>query len=491
VGVISIIIAARSGSLMTPAIVNLKTQESVSSRTLEERIKRVEAGLLPSVFIQGLPRVSRTLNEAMKVDGITGVSVAVVNSYELEWARGYGLAEAKGTQPITPETLFQAGSISKTLTTVAALYFVEKGKLSLDEDVNGKLVSWKVPTNDFTREQSVTLRRLLSHSAGMTVHGFDGYRPGEPLPTLVQILNGERPAKNEPVRVNYVPGSRFRYSGGGMLVVQRLLEEITSKPFPQIIKEVIFDKVGMKHSYFLQPLTEELGRSAATGHERDILPGKWTTKPELGAAGLWTTPSDLARFMIELQKAKLGRSNQILSTAMVTQMFTPQNELFGLGVHLKDGDTPTWFVHGGITEGFRAEMVGSIEGGKGAVVMINSPRQPILYEITRSTAKEYSWPNFLPKERTVATLDPAVYQAYVGKYLDPEGPPGATLNVTFAGGKLRFNNQEALPEFPSNFFLVSNNADLTFLKDGQGKVKELRLKFNHVPGIIIARKIQP
>ena len=211
----------------------------------EERVRRVEAGLLPAAYIKGTSPAA-ALAERMKFFKIPGVSVAVVNDGRVEWARGFGVRDAAGAEPVVPETLFQAGSISKPVAALAALRLVQEGKLALDEDVNAKLVSWKVPENEFTKEQKVTLRRLLTHNAGLTVHGFPGYTADATVPTVVQILNGEKPANTAAIRVDTVPGKIWRYSGGGYTVMQQLVADVAKRPFAEVAKRLVLDPAGMK-----------------------------------------------------------------------------------------------------------------------------------------------------------------------------------------------------------------------------------------------------
>jgi len=172
------------------------------------------------------------------------VSIALINDGRIEWARGYGTLEAAGKATVTPETLFQAASISKSLTAMVTLRLVEQGKLDLDSDVNKRLVSWKVPENEFTKEQKVTVRRLLAHTAGVTVPGFLGYEVGETLPTLRQILDGEKPANSAPIRVDMTPGGKFRYAGGGYVILQQLIMDVSGKSFPELMQKTLLHQLG-------------------------------------------------------------------------------------------------------------------------------------------------------------------------------------------------------------------------------------------------------
>src|SRR5580658_272790 len=290
--------------------------EQASSRRADPedaRIGRIERGLLPAAIIRGQPLPVMTLADRMKYYSVPGLSIAFFEHGQVAWARGYGLADVAADKPVTPATLFQAASDSKSVTALAALRLVQERKLNLDEDVNVKLKSWKVPDNEFTKNEKVTLRRLLSHTAGVTVGGFAGYKAGDPLPTTVQILNGEKPANNEAVRVARTPGKEFRYSGGGYVVVQLLLMDVTGKSFPALMHDLVFQPLGMTHSTFGEPLPRRLWPNAALPYDAhgEPIQGGWHTYPEMAPAGLWTTPSDLARFANEIEKSYSGQSKLI------------------------------------------------------------------------------------------------------------------------------------------------------------------------------------
>ena len=233
----------------------------------------------------------------MRKRQVAGLSLAIIQDGKIVKARGYGVTERSGDSPVTTATLFQAGSISKSVSALGALRLVEQSKLALDEDVNARLVTWKVPVNEFTKEKKVTLRGLLSHTAGLTVHGFPGYATDDPVPTVVQILDGAKPANTKPIRVDFVPGSQWRYSGGGYTVMQQMIVDVTGAPFPRFMREAVLGPLAMKDSTFEQPLPAGTAKQTASGHVGDRSPvkGRWHIYPEMAAAGLWTTPSDLVR----------------------------------------------------------------------------------------------------------------------------------------------------------------------------------------------------
>ena len=343
--------------------------------------------------VPGEPEPLRlTLQRWMELYKIPGVSVAVFDQQKLVWAKAYGVKEAGRPDLVTLDTLFQAGSISKPVTAMAALRYVEAGRWSLDEPINERLVSWKLPANDLQKDQRVTLRRLLSHNAGTTVHGFPGYAVGAPVPTVVQVLDGEPPANTAPVRVDIAPGSKVRYSGGGTTIVQLMMTDQLKKPFPAIMAETVLNPLGMTHSSYEQPLPAGRAAMTASGTRSggQVVEGRWHVYPEMAAAGLWTTPSDLARVAIEVSLAHAGRSSRVLSQAMTRQMLTPQAEDFGLGFAVDPDDDA--FGHNGADEGFQAYLRAFVGSGRGVVIMANSDNGfAIFNRLADSIGRAYGW----------------------------------------------------------------------------------------------------
>lgn len=272
--------------------------------SVEERIGRVQNGLLPPVVIQGESSNGLKLADEMAAMHVPGVSIAMIHGGKIEWARGFGVASVGGA-PVTRETLFQAASISKPVAALAVLRFVESGKIRLDADVNQYLKSWKVPAS-----QIVTVRELLTHSAGLTVHGFAGYAAGEPVPTLLQVLNGEKPANSAAIRVDVKPGTVWRYSGGGYVVAQQMLEDLSGEAFPKLMQDTVLGPIGMTRSTYEQPLPKGRLGEAAIPYRSDGKPveGGPHTYPEMAPAGLWTTPSDLARYALQVQSTLADRT---------------------------------------------------------------------------------------------------------------------------------------------------------------------------------------
>ena len=456
-------------------------------------VQRIENGLLTAIVLHGQPAAMQ-LTDRMAYYRVPGVSIAIVNNGKIDWAKGYGVLEARGTNAVTALTLFQAASISKPLAAMAALSLVQAGKLSLDENVNLKLKSWQVPDNEFTKDQKVTLRRLLNHSAGLNVEDVGSYAADEPLPTLAQALDGVKPAHSPPIRVDVVPGTKWRYSGGGYSVVQQLLIDVTGKPFAELMQELVLRRIGMTHSTFDQPLPHNLEAIAATGHDMkgEPLNGRWHIFPQAAAAGLWTTPTDLAQFAIELQKSYDGRSNRVLSVDMTREMLRKQVGGYGLGLWLGGKEKITNFSHAGQNEGYTCILVDYLDTGKGAVIMTNGDRGSGLFnEILRAIAREYGWPDYQPIEKTVADVDPAMYRSYVGDY----DVNGILTTITTDGQQLFALASPLGPEpvrlYPSaedRFFLLEQDVDLAFLKDTPGHVTEMRATVNGQT--VAARKVK-
>ncbi|UCF20251.1 MAG: serine hydrolase [Gemmatimonadota bacterium] len=432
----------------------------------EPHILAVENALQPTVVISGEPVETATLAERMERHKVPAVSIAVINGGAIEWARAYGMADVEEQRPATARTLFQAASISKPVAALAALKFVRDGALQLDQNVNDVLTSWKIPENEHTAVKPVTLRGLLTHSAGTTVSGFPGYERDDSIPSTIGVLDGE--GNTVPIRVDIDPGSQWRYSGGGYTVVQQLLTDVAGKPFPQIMQETVLGPIGMRESTYEQPLPEPRWADAATAYREDgtAVEGKWHVYPEMAAAGLWTTPSDLARFAIEVQKEYAGTSETVLSADMARQMLTPDGNSWGLGPPISgDGER---FSHGGSNEGFRCYFFATIDGDHGAVVMTNSDSGgELMNEILITLAKEYGWSGYEPVEKTVAAVSPGLLGEYAGRY-ELEELGVITLEADERGlwaDVPTMGRVELLPESDTEFFSREDGTKITFRRE--------------------------
>ena len=444
------------------------------------RISRVLAGLRPPVEIEGKPNQRWTLAERMTNYKVPGVSIAVIEGGRIAWARGFGVKEAGKSDPVTPTTLFQAASISKPVAATAMLRLVEGGTLSLDTNVNKYLTSWKVPDNKFTATEKVTLRRIVSHTAGLTVHGFPGYATTDPIPTVVQVLDGAKPANTAPVRVDTTPGAIERYSGGGTTIMQQLLVDVTGKPFPALMEELVLGPVGMTSSTYEQPIPAARASEAAHAHTQDgkPIPGGWHVYPEMAPAGLWTTPTDLLKWAIAITDARAGRSTSLLSQGMTQQMLTAQKNEVGLGPFVGGTGRNFHFGHGGANEGFHSQLVMYPELGVGAAVMTNGDGGPMLIsEVLRSLAAEYGWPDYGAERVTALTLDAKTVAGLVGTYM----VQGLEAKVEQDSGRLMLRvarqlpEQELIPKSDTSFVMASLGWQVSFKRDASGRATAISL----------------
>lgn len=451
----------------------------VTSPEIERRIQHVTSGLIGGVVIKGDEHANHTLADRMKELKVAGVSIAVIHEGKIEWARGFGV-RSMGGPPVTADTMFQAASISKPLTAMAVLRLVQQGKLSLDTDVNTYLTSWKLPSDPVTAGKPITLRELLTHTGGITVHGFPGYATNEPVPNLRQVLNGEKPTNTAAIRSEAAPGINWNYSGGGYTIMQQVLIDVTGEPFPKLLHDSVLAPIGMKQSTYDQPLPQALQEFAATPYQGDGKPveGGAHTYPEMAAAGLWTTPTDLAHYAIEVEQSLDGKANHVVSADTTRQMLTPGLGHWGLGLQIGGAASNPYFSHGGANAGFQDIFVAYEKGGEGAVVMTNGDAGGLLGdEVMHSIAAEYGWPDYHPIVRAAVQIDPKILAEYVGTF---ELQPGFNIVVTVENGQLitQATGQGKVPlyaESETKFFPTMFPADIEFSKDDHGKVTYLVL----------------
>lgn len=440
------------------------------------KIEEVETGLGPEIVF--VTDTTWTIEERMEHYGVPGVSMAVIRDFKVDWARAYGFADRESQTPVTTETLFQAASISKPTTGLAVLKCVEEGLLSLDADVNTMLKSWRLPDNEFTDSASVTITWLLSHRAGVTVGGFPGYTMLEPHPTLIQILDGEPPANTPPIRVDIIPGTRWRYSGGGYCILQQLLVDTLGKPFPEIMRESVLEPLGMTNSTFELPLGAGRAPYAATAYPNADKPAdvKWHVYPEMAAAGLWTTPGDLAKMIIEVQLSLKGRSNRVLSQEMQSKMLTRvDGGRSGLGFGITQIGTGEYFAHSGGNYGFACNAIGHFSDGNGLVVMTNGARgHQLRQEILNSVGRAYGWEGVLPRYEVLA-VDNETLDRYTGKY---RIHPDAVIAVRRDGGRMlvKRTGQPETRMFPiseQTLVIKGRNERYIFAQDGEGPAHQV------------------
>lgn len=475
---VKLLVFAASIVALWHAVGPFASDESTNVTDTDAKVEKIINGLLPAGLVKGQAVPRMTLADRMKYYNIPEVSIAFFKDGRVNWARGYGLADKTINRPVTPDTLFQAASISKSVTAFAALRLVQQGRLSLDEDVNHKLTSWKVPDNEFTRNERVTLRRLLSHTAGMTVPSVGGFQSGEYMPTTVQVLNGEK-TSNEPVRVDRVPGKEFRYSGGGYVVVQQLMMDVTGKSFPTLMHDLVFEPLGMTHSTFEAPLPKSLWPEAAQPY--DAAHNGWYFYAAMAPAGLWTTPSDLCLFAIGVAKAYGGHSD-LLPQALAREMLTYQSdEIYGLGFALGQRGHAMRFWHSGANGGYQSLFDAYPDVGEGSAVMTNGAGGlGLILEIQRAIAEEYGWPDGRMEIHTLANVSPSTLRVFPGAYLF-----GGLFKmvVTLDNGQLYLQYgpfgdkpQKLFPESETRFFMTTAPFEIEFQREADGSVKKAKCR---------------
>lgn len=398
--------------------------------SLQQRIKEVENNLMPYVPVKGF--AGWNINDRMKYYQVPGLSIAVIKDFRIDWIKAYGMADTIKKTAVTTETMFSAGSISKFVMAITALKLVEEGKIALDSPINHYLRSWKIPENEFTQKTPVTLRMLLSHKAGTSQTSYFGFTPDQtPFPSIVQILKGDKIAESRSVVVNSEPNKEFRYSGGGSMIAQLALMDITGRSFADLTQELLFDQLAMRNSTFEQPVPSKYaGKTSWAYSAASWFKGVPYVYPQQAAAGLYSTPADLANLFIDVQKSYRGEG-KILSQATVKKMLTPQvkvsdggyKEEMGIGPFLiqrTDNTDPKgiYFEFTGVNAGFLAYGIASAEDGNGVIVMLNSgdDQNGIGKEIRRSVAKTYQWVNYLPEEIQPIQLTEDALEKLTGRY---------------------------------------------------------------------------
>jgi CubicO group peptidase (beta-lactamase class C family) len=395
---------------LAAACTQLPHQDQVYTKDIEDKISQVETHLCAS------PADSNawTLSDRMKYYQVEGLSIAVVHNFEVEWARGYGWADVSEHRPVTTRTLFQAGSISKSLNAVGVMLLVQRHQLDLNADINTYLKGWKFPYDSVPKGRKITLGNLLSHTGGLSIHGFPGYVRGDSIPTVEEILDGKKPANTGAVRSIAEPGTKFIYSGGGITISQLIAHDVTGQPYAGFMAHDVLQPMGMVNSSYTQPPPESPDRATdratdrptdrATGYLRGdaVVPGKYHIYPEQAAAGLWTTPTDLGKYIVETQLAYEGKSTKVLDQATTRTRLSPYIDSIdasgtrtGMGVFLFQRGGRHYFNHNGSDVGFLSSYYGCLESGDGVVVMINNDiNNTLLKEVINSVARVYHWEGF-------------------------------------------------------------------------------------------------
>ena len=444
----------------------------VAKDSVGASMRSFEAGLRPAVSVEGEPQVRWRIEDRMAHWKIPGVSIAVIRDGRIAWSKAYGVKTAGTTDRVDTSTVFSVGSLSKVGTAAVTLRLVDAGRLDLDRNVNDYLKRWQVPKAAYLALRPVTLAGLMSHSAGLTLDGFPDFKPGESLPGVLDTLEGKPPSKTEPVRVFYVPGSAYSYSGGGTTVEQLLIEDVTGMPFAAAAKQFVFEPLGMSRSTYENPLPEAHG-NIAHAHDDEgrptALPRGWEAMPEMAASGLWTTPSDYARMVIAFIQSNRAPSGFLAPTTARRMMTEVGHSQAGLGPFLDGHGMTRRFSHSGSNDSYQAWMEGHLATGDGVVIFTNGANGwDLLPELRRAVAVAEGWfdsgtvtvPRVALSEVELKELE-GLYEVSASRDVmatrtEIEIPPVA-LRVASQGGRLRVGQagegggSEFLPEDPTHF----------------------------------------
>jgi CubicO group peptidase (beta-lactamase class C family) len=408
-------------------LIGCSQRQAPPAVTPASHAERIERRLIAPDYAKPIPADHATLQDRLAYWHVPGVSIAVINNGKVEWARGYGIADLQTGRQVDEHTLFHGASLSKMVNAVTVLCFVQQGRLDLDKPVNEQLKSWQLPASEFTRTTPITLRRLLSHTAGMSMQYFGlGFSATQPAVPLLDVLNGKPPA-TQPVKVEEQPGKRFHYSGGAIAISQLMLEEASGgEPYPRIVQKTVFGPLGMTESTFEQKLPAEIEARTAPGFKAGKrVNGPERTYPAMSGAGLWTTPQDFCKLIIEIQRAATNQRANILSPGAAEVMLTPYVEnqknasglksTVGIGCFLAGSAKARngTFYHAGSHAGYACYAIGRIDAGQGVVVMTNGDDAfDLIAEIVQTVGAEYRWPDyhFVPPPRAAkaaTTTSPA------------------------------------------------------------------------------------
>jgi len=438
----------------------------------KSRIRKVDHGLLRAIFLKGQRPEKLSLGSRMEFYKVPGVGLAVLDRSRLEWARGYGVRDEHSREPVTPDTMFQAGALGRPVAAFAALKLVDEGRLELDGDVNSGLRRMKIPAPGPGSAGKVTLRGLLSQDRAVPETGLPGYAPDAPPPSLMVLLEEGLPSAPPALDVQ-TDGACYAY-------LQALLEDVTSKAFPALAKESVLDPLGLRNSTFAAPLPGSMRTAAASGHGRDGRPeaGKWLDYPAAAVSGFWSTPSDLAAFASDVLETAMSKGGRALSPGLARAMLTPQSENSGFGFVIDGAGQDVRFRLEGRTRGFRSALVVYPYKGQGAVVMTNSENGALLIEeVLRAVSAAYEWPDYKPLERPLFRLDPSIYQQYVGRY---QVTPEYALDVTYEDYYLVIRPTGQAPtrffvDSQTFFFSIDPYVRIQFVSDDKGRVTGLVL----------------
>jgi CubicO group peptidase (beta-lactamase class C family) len=331
--------------------------------------------------------------------GVPSVSVALVEGGGVTLAQR-GMRSAARGDVVGPETRYQAASMSKTIAAVTALKLAIDKRVSLDEDVARYLKRWQLSALPPGSSKPVSLRRLFGMTSGASVPGYFGYPAGAPLPDDLQILQGAAPANSPAVRIAHAPGTLRVYSGGGCQIAQVVLEDAAGQSLADLVEMLVLRPLGMEHSAFAQPPKDSELAQLAIAHDRNgrEVAGNWHVYPEYAAAGLWSTPADLAQLIVAMAKAAKGDKSTLFGERGLSELLINVDNLgYGLGAALAGTPRDPVVMKRGNNLGFRGGLVACPRSGQGAVVMTNGDGgEPVVDAVLDALSRRYKWSAHAP-----------------------------------------------------------------------------------------------
>jgi CubicO group peptidase (beta-lactamase class C family) len=390
-----------------------QTPESIT----RSRIKSLEKGLYRAVYFKGQRPEKLRLLDRMAFYKVPGLTLAVMDRFQIEWVKTYGYKDIVQYRKLTPETAFQAGDLSQPVSATVAVQLVEEKRLDLNEQLGVYFVETAFAGRKFKPSVSILmdLASLLNHTSGFYPWNSSGYSRTSAIPDLAQVLRGEEPAQNYNSFRGFDPEAGTRFSDFNYVLLEKYLEDRTGRKLAELAKEKIFERLALNNTFFGLPVSEDI----ASGHMREgpEVDGIWYKYPEQAARGLWSTPSDYLRFVVELVECARGKKDGLVSPELARQMLSPQAPGSGYGFRLEGEHEKFKIYMKGKTRGYRSALLIYPYLSQGVVVMTNSENGGVLIdEVLRGLSAIYDWPDFKPEEKTLFRLDSSIYKQYCGCY---------------------------------------------------------------------------
>lgn len=455
--------------------------QTIYSPETIEKIKEVENNIVGQLLLND--EQPNTITERMAKYKVKGLSIAVIHNYKIEWAKAYGWADEEEKRPMTTETLFEPGSISKALNALGILKLAQDKKIDLSTDINTYLTSWKFPYDSLSKGKKINLAQILSHNAGLSVHGFPGHDIKGPIPTVIEILNGKKPSLTPAVRSVFEPDLKYQYSGGGTTISQLILTDVTKQDYDVWMYENVLKPIGMINSSYSQPPAKNKRDLCATAYRKDgtAIEHKFHVYPEQAAAGLWTTPSELCNYIIDMQLAYQGKTSKVLSPEMVKLHLTPYNNgRTSMGSFIEDSKGSKYFQHSAGNDGFCGQLVGSLDEGNGVVVLLNGNEGKLLSEVVNSVAKTYNWKNSYrePQRKKSIVVDESTLKTYEGIYIYENSWAGIGKKDSIYHFYTDNMYVKMYYTTPTSFFNTEFSSVKEFIKDEKGNITGYKRMFD-------------